>query len=116
MPITVSIGSRYVIGSFLISLSLTGVPNLQPSCKLRQQESEAAVQEALNELLRKRLGMTTIIIAHRLQTVRSVDTIFVMKNGAVIEEGAHDQLLQKTNGQYRLMLERVDSYGLLPVS
>mmetsp|Transcript_53521 Transcript_53521/g.113666 ORF Transcript_53521/g.113666 Transcript_53521/m.113666 type:complete len:452 (-) Transcript_53521:134-1489(-) len=77
-------------------------------------ESEAAVQEALNELFQNRLGMTTIVIAHRLQTVRSADTIFVMKNGSVVEHGAHDQLVQDENGHYRRMLDRVDSAGHLP--
>ncbi|KAL7531526.1 hypothetical protein ACHAXR_004096 [Thalassiosira sp. AJA248-18] len=77
-------------------------------------ESEAAVQEALSELLRNRFGMTTIIIAHRLQTVRSADVIFVMENGSVVEQGAHDQLAQDDSGHYRRMLDRVDSAGLLP--
>jgi ATP-binding cassette subfamily B protein len=77
-------------------------------------ESEAAVQEALNELLQNRFGMTTIVIAHRLQTVRCADTIFVMKNGSLVEQGSHDQLLQRGSGHYRRMLDRVDSAGLLP--
>ena len=77
-------------------------------------ESEAAVQEALNELLQNRFGITTIIIAHRLQTVRYADTIFVMKNGTLVEQGSHAQLLQRGSGHYRRMLERVDSTGLLP--
>ena len=55
-----------------------------------------------------------IIIAHRLQTVRSADTIFVMKDGSVVEQGAHDQLLRNESGFYRRMLDRVDSSGLLP--
>ena len=77
-------------------------------------ESEAAVQEALNELLQSRFGMTTIVIAHRLQTVRCADTIFVMKNGSLVESGAHDQLLGNLGGHYRRMLDRVDSAGHLP--
>ena len=76
-------------------------------------ESEAAVQEALDELLQNRSGMTTIIIAHRLQTVRCADTIYVMKNGSLVEQGSHDELLQRGNGHYRRMLDRADSNGLL---
>jgi len=72
------------------------------------------VQEALSELLRNRLGMTTVVIAHRLQTVRSADTIFVLKNGSVVERGTHDQLMHNERGQYRHMLARVDSAGILP--
>ena len=87
--------------------------NLEATSAL-DPESEAAVQEALNELLQNRFGITTIIIAHRLQTVRYADTIFVMKNGTLVEQGSHDQLLQRGSGHYRRMLERVDSTGLLP--
>jgi ABC-type multidrug transport system fused ATPase/permease subunit len=76
-------------------------------------ESEAAVQEALDELLQNRSGMTTIIIAHRLQTVRCADTIYVIKNGSLVEQGSHDELLQLGNGHYRRMLDRADSNGLL---
>jgi ABC-type multidrug transport system fused ATPase/permease subunit len=77
-------------------------------------ESEAAVQEALNHLFQNRLGMTTIIIAHRLQTVRCADTIFVMKNGSLVEQGSHDELLHRVSGHYRRMLDKVDSAGLFP--
>eukprot|EP00571_Detonula_confervacea_P005111 CAMPEP_0172324904 /NCGR_PEP_ID=MMETSP1058-20130122/52602_1 /TAXON_ID=83371 /ORGANISM="Detonula confervacea, Strain CCMP 353" /LENGTH=648 /DNA_ID=CAMNT_0013041319 /DNA_START=155 /DNA_END=2101 /DNA_ORIENTATION=+ len=76
-------------------------------------ESEAAVQEALNDLLQNRFGMTTIVIAHRLQTVRSADVIFVIENGSVVEQGNHDQLSQVESGHYRRMLDRVDSAGFL---
>jgi len=76
-------------------------------------ESEAAVQEELDELLQNRSGMTTIIIAHRLQTVRCADTIYVIKNGSLVEQGSHDELLQLGNGHYRRMLDRADSNGLL---
>ena len=72
------------------------------------------MQEALSELLRNRFGMTTVVIAHRLQTVRSADTIFVLKNGSVVEQGTHDQLVQNERGHYRHMLARVDSVGILP--
>ncbi len=54
--------------------------------------TETLVQEALNHLLVKR---TAIIIAHRLSTIRNVNRIFVLKRGELIEQGSHDQLLQK---------------------
>jgi ABC-type multidrug transport system fused ATPase/permease subunit len=77
--------------------------------------SEAAVQEALNDLLQNRvgLGMTTIVIAHRLQTVRHADTIIVLKNGSVVEQGSHDDLLSQ-DGHYKSMIDRSDSMGMLP--
>jgi ABC-type multidrug transport system fused ATPase/permease subunit len=78
--------------------------------------SEAAVQEALNDLLQNRteLGMTTIVIAHRLQTVRHADNIIVLKNGAVVEQGSHENLLKSQDGHYKNMIDRSDSMGILP--
>ncbi|MEY3870808.1 MAG: hypothetical protein RLZZ338_4702 [Cyanobacteriota bacterium] len=54
--------------------------------------TESLIQEALERLLERR---TAIIIAHRLSTIRSVDRIFVLKRGELIESGSHDQLLQQ---------------------
>ncbi len=59
--------------------------------------SEQKVQETLAWF--KGLGKTIIIIAHRLSTVRSCDTILVLKNGQLIEQGQHEYLLQQT-GHY----------------
>jgi len=60
-------------------------------------ESEQVVQEALNELMK---GRTSIIIAHRLATIREVDRIYVMDHGKVIEEGSHEILSSKDDGAY----------------
>ena len=60
-------------------------------------ESESLVQEALNELMK---GRTTIIIAHRLATIRKVDRIYVVKEGQIVEEGKHDELAEKAGGYY----------------
>ena len=72
-------------------------------------ESEKLVQEALDELMKNR---TTIIIAHRLATIRNVDTIYVVKNGSIAESGSHDELLLKEEGIYanlvKLQFENVN--------
>jgi ABC transporter fused permease/ATP-binding protein len=60
-------------------------------------ETESLVQEALDILME---GRTTIIIAHRLATIRKVDRIYVIKDGKVIEEGNHDSLSAKVGGHY----------------
>jgi ATP-binding cassette subfamily B protein len=58
--------------------------------------TEAMIQEALERLLEDR---TAIIIAHRLSTIRNVDRILVLKNGELVEQGSHDELLAQ-NGLY----------------
>lgn len=61
-------------------------------------ESEKLVQEALETLM---LGRTSIIIAHRLATIRSADAILVLDNGIIAEKGTHKQLLEIENGIYK---------------
>jgi ATP-binding cassette, subfamily B (MDR/TAP), member 1 len=71
-------------------------------------ESEHIVQEALDRLLKENVHMTTVIVAHRLCTVRNADQIAFIHNGRVVEQGTHDELLQLANGLYRQMVERSD--------
>lgn len=61
-------------------------------------ESERVVQEALERLME---GRTSIIIAHRLATVRDVDCIYVLEDGQIVEQGSHDQLVAKKEGVYQ---------------
>ncbi|CAK4611494.1 hypothetical protein AeMF1_018603 [Aphanomyces euteiches] len=67
-------------------------------------ESERVVQDALNNLMTQ-TSMTTIVIAHRLSTVRSADKIAVLVQGAVVEMGTHDMLMAIPDGHYRTMVE-----------
>jgi ABC-type multidrug transport system fused ATPase/permease subunit len=60
-------------------------------------ESERMVQEALANLMK---GRTTLVIAHRLATVRKADRILVIDGGNVAEVGSHDELLRR-NGIYK---------------
>lgn len=59
-------------------------------------ESEALIQQALARLMR---GRTTFIVAHRLSTIRNADRIVLMKQGRIVEIGAHEELL-RLNGAY----------------
>lgn len=61
-------------------------------------ESEKLVQEALETLMK---GRTSIIIAHRLATIRSADSILVLNEGVIAEQGTHKELLDVTNGIYK---------------
>lgn len=65
-------------------------------------ESEHLVQQALNELMKDR---TTIIVAHRLATIRSVDRIYVLENGQIVESGSHEELVAAENGAYKSFIE-----------
>ena len=58
--------------------------------------TELAIQEAMDELMK---GRTSFIIAHRLSTIRNADLILVLKDGDIVEQGNHEELLKK-NGFY----------------
>ncbi|CAJ0931151.1 unnamed protein product, partial [Mesorhabditis belari] len=84
-------------------------------------ESEGLVQKALEKASE---GRTTIIIAHRLSTIRNADKIIAIKEGEVIEEGSHDELIQQKGLYYDLIqaqtfadtIDNVESKEELPVS
>ena len=73
-------------------------------------ESEVMVQDALDRLLVQRNEMTTVIIAHRLQTIRNADKIVVMDNGRVMEEGTHEELISDEESNYYEMVQKSDRY------
>lgn len=60
-------------------------------------ETESVIQEAIDKLIAKR---TSIIIAHRLSTVKKADNILVMKKGRIVESGNHETLIADTDGLY----------------
>jgi ABC-type multidrug transport system fused ATPase/permease subunit len=65
-------------------------------------ESERLVQDALEKLME---GRTSIVIAHRLSTVRKADQILVLDHGKLVEVGTHEQLIQLPEGIYRNLSE-----------
>lgn len=66
-------------------------------------ETERQVQEAIDSVAR---DSTTLVIAHRLSTVRNADQIIVLRHGEIIEQGKHDDLLNIPNGAYRQMWDQ----------
>jgi ATP-binding cassette subfamily B protein len=66
-------------------------------------ESEVQIQEAMERLM---VGRTTLVIAHRLSTVRALDRLLVFDNGRIVEEGDHADLIRLSGGIYRRLFER----------
>ena len=64
-------------------------------------ESERLVQDALEKVMKNR---TSIVIAHRLSTIQHCDNIVVMREGSIIEQGKHEELLQ-LSGVYKKLVE-----------
>ncbi|MBN2554467.1 MAG: ABC transporter ATP-binding protein [Anaerolineales bacterium] len=62
-------------------------------------ESELLVQQALNRLMQ---GRTTLVVAHRLSTIENADMIYVIEAGAVVEQGSHEELLERDGLYTRL--------------
>jgi ABC-type multidrug transport system fused ATPase/permease subunit len=70
--------------------------------------SEAIVQDALDQA---RLGRTTVIVAHRLTTIRNADVIYVLDKGRLVEFGNHEELMEKRDAYYRLVTTQQAGHG-----
>jgi ATP-binding cassette subfamily B protein len=69
--------------------------------------TEASIQEAMDRLVK---GRTTIAIAHRLSTLRNADKLIVMEKGEIVEQGTHEQLLQR-NGIYADLVRKQANFA-----
>ncbi|CAO2178645.1 unnamed protein product [Urochloa humidicola] len=69
-------------------------------------ESERIVQEALNRIM---VNRTTLVVAHRLSTVRNADCISVVQQGKIVEQGAHDELIMNPDGAYCQLIRLQES-------
>jgi len=90
--VTLSGGQRQRIAIARAILKDAPILLLDEATSALDAESERAVQDALDVLMR---GRTTLVIAHRLATVRSADRILVMDAGRIVEEGPHEALLSR---------------------
>ena len=68
------------------------------------EESQKLVQQSLDRLL-EQSTRTTVIVAHRLSTIRNADIIVVLQNGVVVEQGSYDELSVKPNGAFQSLLQ-----------
>ncbi len=71
-------------------------------------ENELYIQEAINNLVKNK---TVVVIAHRLNTVVNADKIIVLKDGSVVEEGTHNELLNNKDLYYRMWMEQQKTRG-----
>jgi ATP-binding cassette, subfamily B, bacterial len=90
--VTLSGGQRQRIAIARAILKDAPILLLDEATSALDAESERALQDALDRLMQ---GRTTLVIAHRLATVRSADRILVMDQGRIVEEGAHDALITR---------------------
>jgi ATP-binding cassette subfamily B protein len=91
-----SLGQRQLVALARVLLQNPAILLLDEATASIDPLTEAQVQDALATVLQNR---TSIIIAHRLSTVRAADRIIVLRDGQIIEEGSHDALLAQS-GHY----------------
>ena len=89
---SISLGQRQLLSFLRAYLSDPKILILDEATSSIDQESEKLIQRATEKITKNR---TSIIIAHRLSTIVNADKIIVMEHGKIVEEGKHDELLEK---------------------
>jgi subfamily B ATP-binding cassette protein MsbA len=97
-----SVGQRQLLAFLRAYVSNPSVLILDEATSSIDTQSEAIIQQAIDKLTQ---GRTSIVIAHRLATIKKADKILVMDKGRIVEEGTHDELLQKADGFYTRLYE-----------
>ena len=98
---SLSVGQRQLISCIRIMLYNPKIILLDEATSSVDSETETMIQNAISEILKNR---TSIVVAHRLSTIKEVDKIIVLENGEIKEEGNHDELRSK-NGYYKKLYE-----------
>lgn len=97
-----SSGQRQLIAFLRAYVNKPSILILDEATSSIDSYSEQLIQNATEKITK---GRTSIVIAHRLATIKNADKIIVMDAGKIVEEGKHQELLQKTNGYYKNLYE-----------
>ena len=101
--IMLSSGQRQLIAFLRAYVSKPSVLILDEATSSVDSQSEVMIQKATDTITK---GRTSIIIAHRLATIKKADKIIVMDNGKIVETGTHNKLLKKENGYYKNLYDK----------
>ncbi|MCK8521718.1 ABC transporter ATP-binding protein/permease [Aquimarina sp. D1M17] len=100
--VMLSSGQRQLISFLRAYVTNPGILVLDEATSSIDSHSEQLIQDATNKITQ---GRTSIVIAHRLATIKNADKIIVMDKGQIVEEGNHQELLKITDGYYRNLYE-----------
>ena len=89
---TLSQGQKQLLCIARVMLCLPPMLFLDEATSSIDTRTESRIQEAFNTMME---GRTTFIVAHRLSTIREADVILVMRDGHIVEQGRHEELLEK---------------------
>ena len=101
-------GERQRVAIARAILAATPILVLDEATSSLDSVSELYIRQAIDRLSK---GRTTIVVAHRLSTIRRLDRILVFDKGRIVEDGRHDELMSKQGGVYRHLLETQMSAG-----
>ena len=101
--VMLSSGQRQLIAFLRAYLSQPSILILDEATSSVDSYAEQLIQYATETITK---GRTSIIIAHRLATIKQADKIIVMDKGLIVEEGTHDELLQKEKGYYKNLYDK----------
>ena len=100
--VMLSSGQRQLISFLRAYVTNPSILVLDEATSSVDSYSEQLIQNATDKITK---GRTSIVIAHRLATIKKADKIIVMDAGEIVEQGTHDELLKKENGYYRNLYE-----------
>ena len=96
--VMLSSGQRQLIAFLRVFIINPNILILDEATSSIDSYSESIIQKAISKITANK---TSIIIAHRLETIKKTNKIIYLQNGRIIEKGTHEELMKKKNGKYR---------------